>query len=115
MTAVVYAARKKLRTMLVTQDLGGQVLWTRDIQNYMGYQFVTGTELMAKFEEQVLLFPVTVKYENVEKLVQSADGKFVVRTAEGNEYQAKAVIVAAGKRPRRLNVHGETEVNRYGG
>jgi len=45
MTAVVYAARKKMNTLLVTQDLGGQVLWTRDIQNYMGYQFVTGPEL----------------------------------------------------------------------
>lgn len=114
MTAVVYAARKKLNTILVTQDIGGQVLWTRDIQNYMGYQFVTGTELMAKFEEQVRMFPVTLKYEEVEKLEHSDNGTFIVRTAEGNEYQAKAVILAAGKRPRRLNVPGETELTGMG-
>ncbi|KYZ76933.1 thioredoxin-disulfide reductase [Anaerosporomusa subterranea] len=114
MTAVVYAARKKLNTLLVTQDLGGQVLWTRDIQNYMGYQFVTGPELMAKFEEQVRMFPVTVKYEDVVKLEKMSDGSFTVRTAEGAEYQGKAVILASGKRPRRLNVPGETELTGMG-
>jgi alkyl hydroperoxide reductase subunit F len=110
---VVYAARKKLNTLLVTQDLGGQVLWTRDIQNYMGYQFVTGPELMAKFEEQVKMFPVTVKYEEVVKLEKMPDGSFSVRTAEA-EYQGKAVIIASGKRPRRLNVPGETELTGMG-
>jgi alkyl hydroperoxide reductase subunit F len=114
MTAVVYAARKKMNTLLVTQDLGGQVLWTRDIQNYMGYQFVTGPELMAKFEEQVRMFPVTVKYEDVVKLEKTSDGAFAVRTAEGVEYQGKAVIIASGKRPRRLNVPGETELTGMG-
>lgn len=113
MTAVVYAARKKLNTLLVTQDLGGQVLWTRDIQNYMGYQFVTGPELMAKFEEQVRMFPVTVKYEDVNKLEKSPSDEFIVTTAEGT-YRGHAVIVASGKRPRRLNVPGETELTGMG-
>lgn len=114
MTAVVYAARKKLNTLLVTQDIGGQVLWTRDIQNYMGYQFVTGPELMVKFEEQVKLFPVTIKYENVVKLEKMPDNSFTIHTAEGTVYQSKAVIIASGKRPRRLNVPGETELTGMG-
>lgn len=114
MTAVVYAARKKLNTLLVTQDLGGQVLWTRDIQNYMGYQFITGPELMTKFEEQVKAFPVEIKYENVEKFERTPDNMFTVHTAEGSEYNGKAVIVASGKRPRRLDVPGETELTGMG-
>ncbi len=114
MTAVVYAARKKLNTLLVTQDIGGQVLWTRDIQNYMGYQFVTGPELMVKFEEQVKLFPVTIKYENVVKLEKMPDNSFTIHTAEGTVYQSKAAIIASGKRPRRLNVPGETELTGMG-
>lgn len=114
MTAVVYAARKKLNTLLVTQDIGGQVLWTRDIQNYMGYQFVTGPELMVKFEEQVKLFPVTIKYENVVKLEKMPDNSFTIHTAEGTAYQSKAVIIASGKRPRRLNVPGEMELTGMG-
>ena len=53
MTAAVYAARKRLNTLLVSYDVGGQVLWTADVENYMGYQFIEGPELMQKFEEQV--------------------------------------------------------------
>lgn len=114
MTAMVYAARKKMNTLLVTQDLGGQVLWTRDIQNYMGYQFITGPELMAKFEEQVRMFPVTVKYEEVVNIEKTADGFFSAYTAEGAAYRAKAAIIASGKRPRRLDVPGETELTGMG-
>lgn len=114
MTAVVYAARKKLNTLMVSQDLGGQVLWTRDIQNYMGYQFVTGPELMAKFEEQVRTLPVSIQYEDVKSLDRKADGTFCIETAEGNSYQGKTVIIASGKRPRRLDVPGETELTGMG-
>jgi len=50
MTAAVYAARKKLNTLLVSDDLGEQVLWTTSVENYTGYQFIEGPELMQKFE-----------------------------------------------------------------
>ena len=42
MTAAVYAARKKLNTLLISKDIGGQVNWTMGIENYMGYQFIEG-------------------------------------------------------------------------
>jgi len=51
MTAAVYPARKKLSTAIVTQDIGGQVAWTLGIESYMGYQYITGHELSAKFDE----------------------------------------------------------------
>ena len=49
MTATVYAARKKLNTVLLSKDVGGQVNWTLGVENYMGYQFIDGAELMKKF------------------------------------------------------------------
>ena len=58
MTAAVYAARKKLTVLIVTEDFGGQPMWTLEIENYMGYQFVTGPELKDKFREQVEKFPI---------------------------------------------------------
>ena len=61
MTAAVYAARKKLNTLLISYDIGGQVLWTTGIENYMGYQFIEGLKLMKKFEEQVKQFPLDIK------------------------------------------------------
>ncbi|MGD0232874.1 MAG: FAD-binding protein, partial [Syntrophorhabdales bacterium] len=53
MTAAVYAARQKADTLVLAKDIGGQVNWTLGIENYMGYQFIEGVELIRKFEEQV--------------------------------------------------------------
>ena len=112
MTAAVYAARKKINTLLISGDIGGQGLTTWLVENYMGYQFIEGHELMQKFEEQVKRFPTDVKVEvgkRAERLSR-VDGGFEVRTDRGETYQAKAVILATGKRPRQLNVPGEKEL-----
>jgi alkyl hydroperoxide reductase subunit F len=107
MTAAVYAARKKLKAMLISRDIGGQVLWTAGVENYMGYQFIEGPELIKKFEEQVKQFPIDVKTgERVTSLSQTDEG-FEVRTDNGESYEARVAIIAAGKRPRQLNVPGE--------
>ena len=112
MTAAVYAARKKLNTLLISYNIGGQGLNTWLIENYMGYQFIEGHELMQKFEEQVKQFPSSVKVEvgkTVEKLSR-VDGGFELRADNGETYQAKAVILATGKSPRKLNVPGEDQL-----
>ena len=110
MTAAVYAARKRLATFLVSKDLGGQTLLTSEIENYMGYQYVTGPELMAKFHEQVRQYPIDVMIgEDVEKLA-AENGQFAVTTTTGKSFVGKAVIIASGKRSRELNVPGEREL-----
>jgi len=108
LTSAVYAARKKMDTLLLTKEFGGQLMWTREIENYMGYQFISGPELMGKFEEQVKRFAVDTQYEEVTGIIVQSDGTFIVKTEEG-EYQSKTVIVASGKRSRRLEVPGEME------
>lgn len=109
MTAAVYAARKRMKALMVMKEFGGQPMWTMDIENYMGYQFVTGPELMDKFDEQVRKFPIEIKYEEVTDLTANTDGTFTVTSDGRNEYQAQSVIIASGKRPRRLEVPGEDE------
>ena len=52
-TAAVYAARKALDFLVITQDIGGQTAWSGDIENYTGYQFITGPELTLKFQEHM--------------------------------------------------------------
>lgn len=112
MTAVVYAARKRLDTLLISYDLGGQPLTTAGVENYMGYQFIEGPELMQKFEEQVRQSPSDVKTEIGQRVesVSRINRGFEVRTDKGETYQAKAVIFATGKRPRQLNAPGEKEL-----
>jgi len=109
MTAAVYAARKKLNTLLLSKDLGGQPLNTMGVENYMGYQFIEGPELMQKFEAQVKQFPIKVKTGDGAVSITRLDGGFEVRTEKGQAYQGKTAIIATGKRPRLLNVPGEEQ------
>ena len=53
LTAAAYAARKLLRCMIITEDIGGQALESWAIENYMGFRIISGSDLMQKFEEQV--------------------------------------------------------------
>ncbi len=114
MTAAVYAARKKLDTLLLSKDLGGQPNQTTGIENYMGYQFIEGPELMQKFEEQVKQFPIEVKIGDGAVSISRLDGGFEVRTEKGETYQGRAAIIATGKRPRPLNVPGEEHLRGRG-
>ena len=73
MSAAVYAARKRLATLLVSKDLGGQVLVTAGVENYMGYQYIEGRELVNKFKEQVSCFPIDQEIgEEVEELYETS-------------------------------------------
>ena len=109
LAATVYAARKQLKILLVSVDIGGQMSLTLDIENYLGYQFIEGPELIDKFQTQVNQFPIDQKIGDKVSRLEKTDGGFEVTTEAGDKYQAKAVILATGKRPRRLNIPGETE------
>jgi NADH-dependent peroxiredoxin subunit F len=114
MAAAVYAARKLLNTVLISVDIGGQVNWTNGIENYLGYQFIEGDELITKFQEQVNQFPITQKIGLIVKQINKIDGGFEVIPEMGDKIQAQTVILASGKRPRRLNVPGEVELTGRG-
>jgi NADH-dependent peroxiredoxin subunit F len=114
MSAAVYALRKSLKTLLITETIGGQVLWTSGIENYVGFQYITGPELAAKFEAQIRQFPLALaRPATVASLKTSAEG-FSVATGDSKTYRSKAVIVATGKSPQRLNVPGEKELTGRG-
>lgn len=110
MTAAVYAARKKIKTLLLARDIGGQVVTTSGVENYMGYQYVEGIELMDKFEQQLKQFPIDRRDgEEVTSISRKKSG-FEVKTDSFETFESRAVIVATGKKPRNLNVPGEKEL-----
>ncbi len=114
MTAAVYAARQKAETLLLSKDVGGQVNWTLSIENYMGYQFIEGLELIQKFEEQVRKFPIDIKIgSEIVSCIRVHQG-FEVEVAEGTKYLGRTVIICSGKRPRMLNVPGEERLRGRG-
>ncbi len=114
LSASVYAARKRLSTLLISIDIGGQVNKTLGVENYMGYQFIEGPELIDKFQTQVSQFPIDQKIGNKVSRLEKVDGGFEAISEAGDRYQATAVIYAAGKNPRKLNVPGEVELTGRG-
>jgi NADH-dependent peroxiredoxin subunit F len=114
MAAAVYAARKLLKTLIISSDIGGQVMWTNAVENYMGYQLIEGDELIAKFEQQMNQFPIDRKIRIKVAQVRKIDGGFEVVSETGDNFQGKAVILASGKRPRRLNLEREIELTGRG-
>lgn len=114
LAASVYAARKQLKTLLLTQDIGGQVNLTLGIENYLGYQFIEGPELIDKFQTQMDQFPIDQKIGEKAARVEQIDGGYEVVTESGEHYQSRAAILASGKRPRTLGVPGETELTGRG-
>lgn len=112
-TAAVYAARKRMSLLVITKDIGGQAAWSGDIENYTGYQFITGPELAAKFEEHMRKYDIELK-EGEEAVEVKKKGDVVsVKTDKGG-YEAKTAIIASGKRSRELDVPGEREFKNRG-
>ncbi len=110
LAASVYAARKQLSTLLVSVDIGGQINTTMGVENYLGYQFIEGPELIDKFQTQVNQYPIDQKIGQKVSRLEKVKGGFEAVGETGERYQSKAVVFATGKRPRKLNVPGETEL-----
>lgn len=110
LSAAIYAARKILKTLVISKDIGGQVAWTYDVDNYLGFSQVDTADLIAKFEEHVEKYTVD---KSIGVGVNSIEltGKIKrITTSDGKSYLARTVIIGTGKRPRPLNVPGEKEL-----
>lgn len=105
LTAALYAARRSLRTLVLSQDIGGQAATTAAIENYPGFDLVDGLELMMKFKRQAEKYGAAVKLEEATS-ISAEDGDFSVTTTHGR-YASPALIVAYGLTHRHLNVPGE--------
>ncbi|MFA5355899.1 MAG: FAD-dependent oxidoreductase [Candidatus Omnitrophota bacterium] len=112
-TAAVYAARRKMEFLVISKDIGGQAAWSGDIENYTGYQFITGPELASKFEEHMRKFNIALKENELVSGLKKTGDKIVVTSDKGS-YEAATVIIASGKRSKELNVPGEKEFKNQG-
>jgi NADH-dependent peroxiredoxin subunit F len=105
MTAAIYAARRKIKFLILSMDIGGQMSWSSDVDNYPGIPDLAGVELVNKFNEHMKEYQIQVKREEVLNI--SKKGKICVVKTRKKTYKSKAVIIASGKSPRKLNVPGE--------
>jgi alkyl hydroperoxide reductase subunit F len=107
LTAAIYAARKKIDTVVYAKDIGGQVTTTVNIENYIGFTKISGLELIDKFKQHADSLGIEIKLKSVERVEKT--GQVFSVFFEGGIEKSRTIIIASGKSSRRLNVPGEKE------
>ncbi len=107
LTAAVYTCRKQLKTIIVSLDVGGQTNLTNHIENYPGVDAQPGPVLMQKFLENATGFGAELKTGKITKVEKKKDNSFVATVDDESQISCRALILAFGKVPRKLNIPGE--------
>ena len=108
-TAGIYSARKKLKTLLITKDFIGQAGKTSEVDNFPGFPEVSGADLMKKFENHLKKFEIEIQEGEEITKIEKQKEIFLVKTEKRKEFKGKTLIVATGRDPRPLEVPGEKE------
>jgi thioredoxin reductase (NADPH) len=109
-TAALYAGRSRIPTLVLERGIPGGELWnTADVEDYPGFEHIMGPELADRMQKHAEKFGATFETAEVTSISLDGDDR-VARTADGREFRAPAVIVAAGGEPRKLGVPGEEEL-----
>ncbi len=111
LTAALYASRARARTVVFEQAIpGGQIVTTDWVENYPGFpKGLSGQELGDLMLEQAEEFGAEIKSFATVERIEAVDLDFKLTTSDGEDFIAKAVILATGAMPRKLDIPGEAE------
>jgi alkyl hydroperoxide reductase subunit F len=113
--AGVYAARKKIKTLLIAESFGGQSLVSADIQNWIGTKSISGLELAKNLEEHLRAQAgIEILDGDLVSAVQKLDKSFKVTTKNNKNFETKTILVCSGSRRRRLGIPGEDRLDGKG-
>jgi len=115
-TAAIYAARAALNPLMIASSVepGGELMKTTDVENYPGFpNGLMGPDLMASFQEQAERFGTEILFEDVTEVDLTGDIK-IVKTGNGETYEAKSVILSMGAAYREIGVPREQELSGHG-
>lgn len=113
LTAALYCGRAHLRTLILEEKApGGELLNTARIEDYPGFEEVSGQELADRMAAQARKLGAEIRQESAVEV--APEGKWKTLTTEERTYRAGAVIIAAGGKPMKLNVPGEAELTGRG-
>jgi thioredoxin reductase (NADPH) len=105
LSAGIYAGRRKLKVIILSENLGGQMAYAHIVENYPGIDSISGVELSEKMKAQAERCGCIFRFESVVSMDLKGDVK-KVKTRD-NEYSAKAIIIATGCKYKKLEAEGE--------
>ena len=106
--ASIYASRYKLDHIIVGEEIGGQIIETPDIENYPGFESISGGELSAKMQSHAKKLGSEIVNGCVSK-IEKKDNFFEIFTKDEKNYKTKSIIFALGMKPRKMNLPNENE------
>ena len=113
--AGVYADRKKLKTLLITDEFGGQSKVSDEIQNWIGTKSISGFDLSKILEEHLRAQKeIEIVDDDLVSAVAKTDAGFEISTKKGKKYQTKTVLLVSGSHHKQLGVPGEDKFNGRG-
>lgn len=105
-SAGIYATRQRLKILIISKDIGGQVAKKAvDIENYPGFEKISGPDLVDLYQKQIKANKLQVIYDEVKSIKKNDD--FLILTKSGKNYQAISVIITSGAESKKINVEGE--------
>ena len=114
LTAAVYASVLRIDTILLAKDIGGQAIDSTKVKNYMGFDFISGPDLVKKFRDQFLHdHYLDHCIDEVVKISRTNDGLEILTRAK-RRLRTNAVIIASGMKRRKLGIPGEERLQRRG-
>jgi alkyl hydroperoxide reductase subunit F len=108
LTAAAYAIRKRIETMLISEDLGGKTNYKFSLPDVDTHLLIDGEEIVSKFKSQINYLDFTRHLDRVTKIERTKDG-FIASTKGGKTFKGKSAIIATGVMPKRLNAPGERD------
>lgn len=114
-SAGVYAARKQLKTLLITPEFGGQSIVSEGIENWIGTVKISGSDLAKNLEDHLKAYAgdfVEIKNESAEDISKS-ESDFEVKT-DKSSYKSKSILIATGSHRRKLEIPGAKEFDNKG-
>ena len=109
-SAAVYAARKGIRTGIVAERFGGQVMDTLGIENFISVKATEGPKLVAALEEHVKEYEVDIiNLQKAKNLAKNENSNYTIELESGGRLESKSIVIATGARWKELGVPGEKE------
>ena len=109
LSAAIYSVRKKLKTLILTEDLGGQITEAHRVENYLGIPEISGVDLIERFRDHAKKFKIEIKEGIDIKEIKTQDpNSFVIATDQG-DFTSRTIIATTGKSYRELKVPGAKE------
>lgn len=116
-SAAVYAARKRLKTILITDDWGGQSTVSPEIQNWIGEPTISGTELAKKLRTHVEAYAgewLTIMSPHRAKSAKDTGNHIEITCSDDKTHEARTLLVASGSNRRKLEIPGAAEYDQKG-